>query len=278
MVGAGLEDLGVEVEIEAVLRDQAGPMHGPELHRIQEDAAVARSAHEDRNGAAKAGGEQAGLHAILFLLRGVVFAQQVAQFGAGHLALEFRAGENGGEEAVLVQQDAFVEGHIGDADGALVAQGGVVAVDGDFVDGAGFVGVEAAMAVVVADGVGGAEVGDPAGFEQRDQPGMMLAGDGDGPGDGQGEGAAHADGAVEDLVNPAQIGAAKGGQAVQEEFFESAALIDSTGLDVAARAGTLVPRFVGHKLEHSRWAKAGRPQFLTKIAARRSTMRVSHRP
>ena len=202
--------------------------------------------------AAKAGGEQAGLHAILFLLRGVEFSQQVAQFGAGHLALEFRAGENGGEEAVLVEQDVFVEGHVGDADGALVAQRGVVAVDGDFVDGAGLVGVEAAVAVVVADGVGGAEVGDPAGFEQRDQPGLMLAGDRDGPGDGQGERAAHADGAVEDLVDAAQIGSAEGGQAVQEEFVEGAALVDAAGLDVAARAGTLVLRFVGHKLEHSK--------------------------
>ena len=178
--------------------------------------------------------------------------KQVAQLGAGHLALEFRAGEHGGEEAVLVEQDAFVEGHVGDADGALVAQGGVVAVDGDFVDGSGLVGVEAAMAIVIADGVGGAEVGDPTGFEQGNQPGLMLAGYGDGPGDGQGEGAAHADGAVEDLVNPAQIGSAKGRQAVQEDFFKGTALIDSTGLDVAARAGTLVLRFVGHKLEHSR--------------------------
>ena len=84
-----------------------------------------------------------------------------------------------GEEAVLVQQDAFVEGHVGDADGAFVAQRGVVAEDGNFVDGAGLVGVQAAVAVVVADGVGGAQVRHPAGFEQRDQPGLVLAGDRD---------------------------------------------------------------------------------------------------
>ena len=222
-------------------------MHGPELHRIQEHAAVAGRADEDRNGAAEAGGEQSRLHAVLFLLRGVVFSEQVAQFGAGHLALEFGAGEHGGEETVLVQQHAFVEGHVGDADGALVAQGGVVAVDGDFVDGAGFVGVEAAMAVVIADGVGGAEVGHPAGFEQRDQPGMMLAGDRDRAGDGEGERAAHADGAVEDLVDAAQIGSAEGRQAVQEEFVHGAALIDAPGFDVAARAGALMLRLVGHQ-------------------------------
>ena len=75
----------------------------------------------------------------------------------------------------------------------LVAQRAVVAEDGDLVDRVVVVRVEAAVAVVVADGVGGAEVGDPAGLEQRDQPGLVLAGDGDRPGDGQGERAARAD-------------------------------------------------------------------------------------
>ena len=182
---------------------------------------------------AETGGEQAGLHAVLFFLRGVVFSEQVAQFGPGHLALEFGAGENGGEEAVLVQQDAFVEGHVGDADGSLVAQGGVVAVDGDFVDGAGLVGVEAAMTVVIADRVGSAEVGHPAGFEQRDQPGVLLAGYRDRSGDGQGERAAHADGGVQNLVDAAQIGSAEGRQAVEEEFVHGAALVHAARLDVA---------------------------------------------
>ena len=197
-------------------------------------------AHEDRNGAAVAGGEQARRDAVPLLLRGVVLAQQVAQFGAGHLVLEFGRREHGAEEAVLVEQHAFVERHIGDADGALVAQRGIVAEDGDFVDGAGLVGVQAAVAVVVADGVGGAEVGHPAGFEQRNQPGLVLAGDGDRPGDGEGERAAHADGAVEDLVNAAQIGAAEGRQAMREKFVQRVALVHSADPDITAGWHTVV--------------------------------------
>jgi hypothetical protein len=81
---------------------------------------------------------------------------------------------------------------------------------------------------------------------------MMLSGYGDRPGHRQRKRAAHADRGIEDLVDAPQVGAAEGRQAVEEEFVHSAALIDSTGLDVAARAGTLVLRLVGHKLEHSR--------------------------
>ncbi len=52
----------------------------------------------------------------------------------GHFALEFRALENGGEKAVLIEKNILIEGHIGDADG-FRTEGGVVAEDGDFVDG-----------------------------------------------------------------------------------------------------------------------------------------------
>ena len=252
MVGAGFENFRVQVEIETVIGNQAGLAHGPQLHGIQKDAAIARRAHEDGHGVAETGGEQAGGHAVLLLLRGVVFAEQVAEFGAGHFALEFGAGQHGAEEAILIQQDAFVEGHVGDADGALVAQGGVVAEDGDLVNGAGLVGVQAAMAVVIADGVGSAEVGHPAGFEQRDEPRMVLSGNRDGAGDGQRQRATHADGAVQDLVDAAQIGPAEGRQAVDEEFVHGAAFVHAARLDVSARTATLMVLFVGHKLEHSR--------------------------
>ena len=57
---------------------------------------------------------------------------------------------------------------------------------------------------------------------------------------------------IQDLVDAAQIGAAEGRQAVEEEFVHGAALIDAAGLDVAARAGALVLGFVRHPLEHSR--------------------------
>ncbi len=130
-------------------------LHGPELHGIEEHAAVAGGADEDGDGEAVAGGEQTGLDAVRLFLRGVEWPEAVAEFGAGHLLLKFGAGEDGAEEAVLIEEDVFIEGHVGDADGAFVAEGGVVAVDGDFVDGVVGMGVEAAMAVVIADGVGG---------------------------------------------------------------------------------------------------------------------------
>ena len=90
MVGAGFEDFGVQVEIEGVVRDQAGLPHGPELHGIQEHAAIAGRAHEDWGWRARwQVDSKPARDAVLLLLRGVVLAQQVAQLGAGHLALEF---------------------------------------------------------------------------------------------------------------------------------------------------------------------------------------------
>ena len=71
------------------------------------------------------------------------------------------------------------------------------------------------------------EIRYPAGFEQRDQPGLVLAGDGDGTGYGDGEGAALADGVVKDGVDAAQEGAAEGGEAVGDQVAEGIALIDA---------------------------------------------------
>jgi hypothetical protein len=93
------------------------------------------------------------------------------------------------------------------------------------------------VAVVVADGVGGGEVGDVAGFEEGDEPGLVLAADGDGSGDGEGEGTAVADGGVEDGVDAAEERAAEGGQAVAEEFVEGGDLVDTAGEDGAAGVG-----------------------------------------
>ena len=166
--------------------------------------------------------------------------------------LELGTREHGADEAVLVEQHAFVERHVGDADGALVAQRGVVAVDRDLVDRAGFVGVEAAVAVVIADGVGGAEVGHPAGLEQRDQPCLVLAGDGDRAGDRQRQRASHADGAVENLVDAPQVGAAECGQAISEEFVQRGALVDAPDADVTARAGAMALGFRGHHFDDSK--------------------------
>ena len=108
-----------------------------------------------------------------FLL-GVEGAQAIAQLGAGHAALEFGTQQHRGQELVLIEQHVLVERHVGDANGVLVAQRAVVAPDGDFEHRIAM-GVEAAMAVVIADRIGGRQIRDPSGFEQRDQPGLMLA-------------------------------------------------------------------------------------------------------
>ncbi len=193
-----------------------------------------------------AGGEQPGLHAVLRFLRGVIFAQQIAQFGAGHLALEFGAREHRGEETVLIEQHAFVEGHVGDANGAFVAQRRIVAEDGDFVNRAGFIRVEAAMAVVIANGVGGAQIRHPSGFEQRDQPRLMLAGYRDRPRDRERQRASHADGAIENLVDAAQIRAAERGQAMREEFVEGGTFIHPPDANVPAGGVGIVRDFLRH--------------------------------
>ncbi len=65
--------------------------------------------------------------------------------------------------------------------------------------------------VVIADGVGGADVSHPSGLKQRDEPRQVLAGDGDRPGDGEREAGVRADGAVKNRIDAAQIGAAEGG-------------------------------------------------------------------
>ncbi len=136
-------------------------------------------------------------------LRGVIFAQQIAQLRARHLALEFGAREHGGKEAVLIEQHAFVEGHVGHANGAFIAQRRIVGKDGDFVNRAGFIRVETAVSVVIANRVRRAQIRHPPRFEQRQQPRLMLAGYGDRARDGERERASHADGAVENLIDTA---------------------------------------------------------------------------
>jgi hypothetical protein len=87
--------------------------------------------------------------------------------------------------------------------------------------------LQAAVAVVVTHGVGGAEVGDPAGFEQRNQPRLMLSGYGDRAGDGQRQRASLADGVIEDGVDAAEERASESREAVREEVVQGIALVDS---------------------------------------------------
>ena len=89
------------------------------------------------------------------------------------------------------------------------------------------VGVEGTVAVVIADSVGGGKIGYPAGFQQRNQPGLVLAGNGDGSGHGHREGAALADGMVEDGVDAPEKGSAERGETVRDEFAERVAFVDA---------------------------------------------------
>ena len=79
------------------------------------------------------------------------------------------------------------------------------------------------MAVVITDRIGGAQIGHPAGFEQRNQPGLMLARNRNRTGNRQRQRAAHTDGAIENLINAAQIRAAERRQAVSKKFIECGA-------------------------------------------------------
>jgi hypothetical protein len=179
----------------------------------------------------------AAWHAILQFLCGVIPAQQVAQLRAGHFALEFGPRQHRRKEAVLVQQHAFVEGHVGDADGALVAQCAIVGKDGDLMNGAGFIGVQAAVAVVIADRVGGAEIRDPTGFEQRDEPGLMLSRDRDGSGHRQRQRASHSDGVVQNPINAAQVCATEGRQTMGEKLIQGGAFVHPADVHVMAVFG-----------------------------------------
>ena len=233
MIGAGLEHFGVQVQVERVFGHDAGVAHGPQLHRIQENAAIRRGAHQHRDGEAIASGQQAGRHSVALFLRGVICAQTITHLRAGHLLLKLGARQAGAQEAVLIEQHGLVEGHIGNADRAFVAQRRVVAVDGHFVYGI-VVRVQAAMPVVIADRVGRADVGHPSGFEQRDEPREVLARHGNRAGDGQRQRATLADGAIENGVDAPQIRAAESRQTVPENLVESGAFIDAPDADGVA--------------------------------------------
>ncbi len=79
-----------------------------------------------------AGREQPVLDAVRPLLLREKLAQPVPQFRARHLALKLRPPQHRGQKPVLIQQHVLVERHIGDANGAFVAQRAVVAPDGHF--------------------------------------------------------------------------------------------------------------------------------------------------
>ena len=155
--------------------------------------------------------KQAGSHSIgAFLLR-IEGAEPVAHLRAGHGALEFRTPQRRAQKFVLIQQNILVERHVGDANRALVAQCAVVAPNRNFEDRIAM-RIQAAMAVVIADCVCGAEIRYPAGFEQRNQPRLMLPRHRHRSGNRQRQRAAEADRFIQDGVNAAQKRASKGGK------------------------------------------------------------------
>lgn len=121
VVGASLEDFRVQVEIEGVLGDQARLTHGPELHRIEKDAAIGGGPHENRNRHSLASGQQAGTRAQARFLLGVAGAQEMTHLGARHLALEFGRQQALGQESILAKENVFIEADVRHADRALVS-------------------------------------------------------------------------------------------------------------------------------------------------------------
>ena len=91
--------------------------------------------------------------------------------------------------------------------------------------------VETAVAVVIADRVGGRKIRDPSRFEQRNQPRLMLAGDRHRTGNRERQRAAHADGLVENRVNPPQKCSAERRETVRDQFVQRVAFIDASDFD-----------------------------------------------
>ena len=227
MVRAGLEYLPMQIQIEAVGRDQAHLAHGPELHRIQENAAISWRADEDGNGHTIASRKQPFRRVVGLFLQAINPAQPVAELRAGHLALKLRQGQAGGDKPVLIEQDALVEGHIRNADRSFRTESAVVGVDWDLVDRVLMVRMQRPVAIVVTDGIRGAEIGHPTCLEEWNQPGTMLRGDSNRAGNGQSNRAAKPDSAIQDVIDTAQISAPKCGQAVLEDLVQITTFVNA---------------------------------------------------
>src|SRR5262249_9494059 len=109
-----------------------------------------------------------------------------------------------------------------------VAQRAVVAPNGDLKDGTMAVSVQAAVTIVVTDSIGGGEVCNPSGFEQGDQPSLMLPGYGHRSRNRNGQGTAQPNGAIQDGINAAEERSTKCRKAVSNQFINGLALIDSS--------------------------------------------------
>src|SRR6185437_9282106 len=146
----------------------------PQLHRIEENAAVGGSS--DENGDRQPGtcGQQPFTYAVFALLLPIISPQPVTHFGSCHLLLKFGLTQARAQKTILIQQNILVESNIGDADDLFVPELGVVAMDRDFVKRIVPMSIEAPVAVVITNGVCGTEICDPARLEQRNQPGQML--------------------------------------------------------------------------------------------------------
>ena len=156
-------------------------------------------------------------------------------------ALELGTQQHRGQESVLIEQHVLVERHVGDANGALIAQRAVVAPDGNFEDRTVAMRVQAAVAVVIAHRVGGRKIRDPARLRAAGSATPDAGRDTvTGPGDRQRQRAALPDGVVENRVNAAQERSAERGKAVREQLAERLAFVDALTLtatgDCASRS------------------------------------------
>jgi hypothetical protein len=96
---------------------------------------------------------------------------------------------------------------------------------------------QAAMSIVIADSVGGAEIAHPSGLQQRDQPGLMLPGNGDRARYGEGQRTSHADRLVQNGVDTPQERPAERGETMRNKLMERFAFIDAANFYAPVSVG-----------------------------------------
>ena len=133
-----------------------------------------------------------------------------------------------GDHLVLVEQYFLVKANVGDAYRAVIPQCSVVSKNRNLMKGVLAGRVEAPVAIVIADRIGGGQQAEPACVQQGVEPGQVLAAGGDGAADCQGHGHALADGLLQKLVHAPEVGPPKTRKAFQQELIQVPSLGDRT--------------------------------------------------
>jgi hypothetical protein len=231
VVRTELEDIHARVDVVPELLSVTLAREHAHLDGVQLGTAIARCSDVDRDAQLVAGAEQSGRDAESFLLRSVVLAEEIVALGRGHVALELRLSEHGGDHAVLLVEHFFRETGVGHADDACLSVGTIIAMQLHGADRSLLVVLERVVSVVITDRVGRRDDTDPASLEQRDQPGARLVGDGDRSRHRDDEGRLLEDGIVEDRVDSTQDRSPESRQCVPEDFHDGLALVDRLHVD-----------------------------------------------